>query len=81
VGSSLQLRFVIDDDGVVMLSMFSTASNVLEQARIAVLKEPFTSMSVAATAHALVRTWLAPELATDAADALWSTFDALTTPF
>jgi hypothetical protein len=71
----------LDDEGALLLSLYTTSGGVIEAARIGWVREPLTPLAVAAVAHSLVRCWLAPEIAPDAAQALWSTFDTLTTPF
>lgn len=81
MASAMALRFVLDDDGVLLVSLYHTNGGYLESARIGYLREPLTPMGAAAAAHALVRAWLSPELGPDAGEVLVATFEGLTAPF
>lgn len=81
MASSLALRLVVDDEGLIHVLYNTTRGGRLVNADIGYLSQPYGPGNVAGAAKSLVQAWLSPELAPDADQALQATFEALTEPF
>lgn len=77
----LSLEITVHDDGALTLGAMVRRGRTLTFARVGVLLEPYTPQGASEAARAMVRSFLSPELAPEADEALVAVFEALTQPF
>lgn len=80
IDSRLTVELSFEAEGEPRLSAMVRRDRTLQFARSEVLHPPYTPAGIGAAVGALVRAWLAPELAQDALQAFEATFVSLTDP-